>query len=72
MPLVHKPSYLVSVPSQDKVGVAGRTSGVKMGDDGGGSLISPDGVSPTRMVGVYLCYLPLHQPEQPFYGPFSG
>jgi len=32
--------------------VAGRASSVKMEDDGGGSLISPDGVAPTRMVGV--------------------
>jgi len=36
-----------------------------MGDDGGGSLISPDGVAvavtPTQMVGVSaFCYLPLH------------
>jgi len=30
----------------------GRASGVKMGDDGGGSLISPDGVAPSRIVGV--------------------
>ena len=32
--------------------MAGRASGVKMGDDGGGSLISPDGVAPSRMVVV--------------------
>jgi len=33
--------------------VSGRASGIKMGEgDGGGSLISPDGVAPSRMVGV--------------------
>jgi len=32
--------------------VAGRASGVKMGDEGGGSLISPDGVAPIQMVSV--------------------
>jgi len=30
----------------------GRVSGVKMGDDGGGLLISSDGVTPIRMVSV--------------------
>jgi len=44
----------VPVPSQDKIGrvVAGRASGVKMGNDEGGSLISVDGVEPSRIVGV--------------------
>ena len=32
--------------------MAGRESGVKMGDDGGGSLISPDGMVLVWMVGV--------------------
>ena len=32
--------------------MAGRASGVKMGDEGGGSLISPDGVAPIRIVRV--------------------
>jgi len=32
--------------------VAGRASGIKMGDDGGGSLISPYGVAPSRIVDV--------------------
>jgi len=32
--------------------VPGKTLGVKMGDDGGGSLISPDGAALSRMVGV--------------------
>jgi len=32
--------------------VAGRASGIQMGDDGGGSLISPDGVVPSRTAGV--------------------
>jgi len=32
--------------------VAGRASGVKMGDDGGVSLISLDGMVPTRIVGL--------------------
>jgi len=42
-------------PKPGKCGrvAAGRASGVKMGDDGGGPLISPDGVAPSRMVGVY-------------------
>jgi len=31
---------------------AGRASGVKTGDEGGGSLISPDGVAPSRTLGV--------------------
>ena len=31
-----------------------------MGDDRGGLPISPDGVAPSRMVGVCACYLPLH------------
>jgi len=33
-----------------------------LGDEGGGSLISPDGVAPVRIVGVPAClwYLPLH------------
>ena len=42
------------VPSQDKLKDlrAGRASGVKMGDDGGGSLISLDGVVPSRIISV--------------------
>ena len=40
--------------------MAGRASGIKMGDDGSGSLISPDVVAPIQIVGVCLCYLPLH------------
>jgi len=46
--------------------VAGRASGIKMGDDGGGLLIGPDGVAPSWMVNVCLCYLPLHHksPEE--------
>ena len=32
--------------------MAGRASGIKMGDDGGGSLISPDGVAPIQMITV--------------------
>jgi len=31
---------------------AGRTSSVKMGDDGGGLLISPDGVVPSQIANV--------------------
>jgi len=39
---------------QDKVGrvAAGRASGIKMGDDGCGLLISSDGVALSRVVGV--------------------
>ena len=32
--------------------MAVRASGIKMGDDGGGLLISPDGVAPSWIVGV--------------------
>ena len=39
------------MPGQSERVAAGRASGVKMGDDGGWSLISPDGMAPTRMVG---------------------
>jgi len=44
---------------------AGRVSGVKVGDDGGGLLISPDGLAASRMVGVSASvYLPLHHKVQ--------
>jgi len=50
---VCKKAYLVPVPSQDSGRVtAGKTSSVKMGDDGGGLLISPDRVALCQMVGV--------------------
>ena len=32
--------------------MAGRASVIKMGDEGGGSLISPDAVAPSRIVGM--------------------
>ena len=32
--------------------MAGRASGIKWGNDGGRSMISPDGVVPSRIVGV--------------------
>ena len=32
--------------------MAGRASSVKMGHEGGGLLVSPDGVAPSRIVGV--------------------
>ena len=41
-----------------------RASGVKMGGDGDGLLISLDGVAPSWMVGVSACYLPLHHKVQ--------
>jgi len=31
---------------------AGKASGIKMGDEGDGPLISPDGVAPNRIVGM--------------------
>jgi len=34
------------------------------GHDGGGLLISPDGVAPIQIVGVSACYLPLHHKVQ--------
>jgi len=46
----------VPVPSQDKMGGLHKNGGW---DDGGGSLISPDGMAPSQMVGVSACYLPL-------------
>ena len=52
---VCKPAYLVLVPSQDKGGGLQQEGHPvwKMGDDGGGSLVSPGEVVPTRMVGVF-------------------
>jgi len=41
-----------------------KASCVKMGDEGGGSLISSDGVAPSRIVGVCLWYLLLHYKVQ--------
>ena len=49
-PLDVQPAYLVPVPSQDWEGCNARASGIKMGDDGGGSLISPDRVARSRVV----------------------
>jgi len=49
---VCKPAYLMPVRSQDKLGGL-RQEGhpaQKWGDEGGGSLISPDGVAPSRIV----------------------
>jgi len=43
---------------------ARRTTGVKMADDGRGSLISPNEVAPSRTVDVCLCYIPLHRKVQ--------
>ena len=51
---VCKPAYLVPVLSQDKLGAL-RQEGhpaYKWGDEGGRSLISPDGVAPRQIVGV--------------------
>jgi len=39
-------------PAQIGRVAAGRAFSVKMGDEGGGSLISPDGVVPSRIVAV--------------------
>ena len=45
--------------------MAGRVSGVKMGDEGDGSLISPDGVAPNWIVGVSASVIsPLHHKVQ--------
>jgi len=49
---VCKPAYLVPVSSQDKLGGLWQE---KWGHHGGGSLISPDGVAPSRIVGVSVC-----------------
>jgi len=46
-------------------GCGRRESGVKMGGDGGGSLVSLDGVAPSRMVGVSASVnIPLHHKVQ--------
>ena len=54
--------------------MAGRASGVKMGDDRGGSLISPDGVAPTWMVRMSASVSSLHhkvRKKLAFYGTGS-
>jgi len=49
----------VPVPSQHKVGglQQERHPAYKWGDDGGGSLISPDGVTPNWIVGVSASFI---------------
>jgi len=56
MPLGMQTSIFGACPKPGLIGraAAERASGVKMGDEGGGSLISPDGVAPSRIVGVCL------------------
>jgi len=44
--------------------VTGRESDIKMGDEGCGSLISPDGVVPSRIVSVSASVSPLHHKVQ--------
>jgi len=39
-------------PGQNGTVVAGRASGVKKADNGGGSPISPDGVEPSQTVSM--------------------
>jgi len=53
-PLVCKPAYLVPIPSQDKLEGLQQEGhpAQKWGDDGGGLLISSDGVAPIQTVGV--------------------
>jgi len=51
-PLDMQPAYLVPLPSQDWEGCGARASGIKMGDDGGGSLISLDKVAASQIVCV--------------------
>jgi len=50
-----QPGYLVPVPSQGKLGGLRQEQHLaqKWGDDGGGSLISLDGLAPSWIVGVY-------------------
>jgi len=58
-----KPAYLVLVAIQDKLGRLWQEGhpAQKWGDNGGGSLISPDGLVPIHIVAVSAsCYLPLH------------
>ena len=49
---VWNPAYLVSVPSQDKFGGLQQEGHQKWGNDGGGLLISPDGLASSWIVGV--------------------
>ena len=51
--------------------MAGRVSGVKMGDGGGGSLVGLDGVAPSQMVSVFASVIPLHHrsPEDNLLAP---
>jgi len=49
---VCKPANSVPVPRQDEVGGLWQEGHPAGEDEGGGSLISPDGVAPSRMVGV--------------------
>ena len=67
MPLGMQASIFSACPKPALSGmvVAGRASSVNMVDDGGGPLISPDGVAPSRMVGVSVSVnLPLHHKVQ--------
>jgi len=62
-------SIFATVPSQAKVGGlwTGTASGIKMGDVGGGLLISVDGVALIRMLSVQcvcVCYPALHHKSQ--------
>jgi len=52
--VICSPAYSCACPKPGKIGrvAAGRASRFKMGDDGGGSLISLDRVAPNRMVSV--------------------
>jgi len=53
-------SIFGACPKPGRIGrvTAGRTSGIKMGDEGGGSLISSDGVAPSGPARWSVC-LPL-------------
>ena len=45
---------------------------LKWADGGGGQLVTPDGVAPSRMVDVSACVnLPLHYKVQKFSGTIS-
>jgi len=65
-PLSMQASIFGSCPKPGQIGrvAAGRASSVKIGDEGGGLLISLDGVPPTQIVGVSASDIPLHHEVQ--------
>jgi len=67
-------SIIGACPKPGKIGrvAAERAFGVKMGDEGGGSLISPGGVASSRIVGVSASDLFLHHKVQKKFSSGTG